>query len=319
MRRREFVGLAGLLALWPCLGRAEVAPLPTIGVLVLRKAQWRSVEDEFLQGLRDLGYIDGKTIHIEFRSAEGSIDQLTPLAEELVRLRVSVIVALFTPVVIAAKQATQEVPIPVVMIETADPVGMGLVASLSRPGGNITGSTGSTSEMTQKCLELLHEAVPDARRIGVLINPMDPFSRFFLERATSAAERLGIQVARPAASGSDLEAAFATLASQQVHAVLGQPSLDWAKTSELALRHRLPSAEPNYAYGEAGGLLAYSGFTAPRDDALYVDKILKGAKPADLPVRGPTRFNLVINLKTAKALGLTIPPSLLARADEVIE
>jgi putative tryptophan/tyrosine transport system substrate-binding protein len=209
-----------------------------------------------------------------------------PLAEELVGLGVSTIVALFTPAVVAAKQATQQIPI--VMIETADPVGMGLVASLSRPGSNITGSTGSTSEMTQKCLELLHEALPDVRRIAVMINPLDPFSRIFLERATSAAERLGIEIAQPAASGLDLASAFTAMADQQVHAVLGQPSLDWAKTSELALRHNLPSVEPNYAYARAGGLLAYSGFPGARDDASYVDKILKGAKPADLPIRQPT-------------------------------
>jgi putative ABC transport system substrate-binding protein len=317
MRRREFIGLAGFTALAPRFARAEDTRPPTIGVLVLRKAQWRSVEDEFMLGLRDHGYVDGKNIHIELRSAEGRIELLQPLAAELVQLKVSAIVALFTPVVIAAKQATQEIPI--VMIETADPVAMGLVASLSRPGGNITGSTASTGEMTQKNLELLHEALPDIRRIGVLFNPPDPFSRYFLERAISAAQQLGLEVAQPAASGVDLDTAFATMAGQQVHAVLGQPSLDWGKTSELALRHNLPSVEPNFAYARAGGLLAYSGFIPARDDAAYVDKILKGAKPADLPVRGPARFNLVINLKTAKALGVTIPPALLARADEVIE
>jgi putative ABC transport system substrate-binding protein len=316
MRRREFIWLAGLMAVLPRVGHAQ-ARSPIIGILVLRTTQWRSVEDEFLQGLRDSGYIDGKTIHIELRSAEGNIDLLKPLAEELVGLGVNTIVALFTPAVVAAKQATQQIPI--VMIETADPVGMGLVASLSRPGSNITGSTGSTSEMTQKCLELLHEALPDVKRIAVMINPLDPFSRIFLERATSAAKRLDIEIAQPAASGLDLASAFTAMAGQQVHAVLGQPSLDWAKTSELALRHNLPSVEPNYAYARAGGLLAYSGFPGARDDASYVDRILKGAKPADLPIRQPTRFNLVINLKTAKTLGLTIPPTLLARADEVIE
>jgi putative tryptophan/tyrosine transport system substrate-binding protein len=316
MKRRDFIRLSGLIAVLPRAGRAQTQP-PTIGVLVLRMAQWRSVEGQFLEGLKDFGYIDGKTIQVELRTAEGNIDLLKPLAEELVELGVKAIVALFTPAVVAAKQATQQTPI--VMIETADPLGMGLVASLSRPGGNLTGSTGSTSEMTQKCLELLHEALPDAKRIAVMINPLDPFSRFFLERAKSAAERLGIDIAQPAASGLDLEAAFTLMAGQQVRAILGQPSLDWAKTSELALRHNLPSVEPNYAYARAGGLLAYSGFPGARDDASYVDKILKGAKPADLPIRQPTRFNLVINLKTAKTLGLTIPPALLARADEVIE
>jgi ABC-type uncharacterized transport system substrate-binding protein len=316
MRRREFIWLAGLLGVLPRVGRAQ-ARLPTIGVLVLRKQQWQSVEDQFLMGLRDFGYIDGKTIHIELRNAEGNIDLLKPLAEELSGLGVSTIVALFTPAMVAAKQATQQIPI--VMIETADPVGMGLVASLSRPGGNITGSTGATSEMTQKSLELFHEALPDVRRIAVIFNPLDPFSRVFLERAASAAERLGIEIAQPAASGMDLEAAFTTIAGQQVHAVLGQPSLDWARTAELALRHNLPSVEPNYNYATAGGLLGYSGLPGAREDAGYVDKILKGAKPADLPIRQPTRFNLVINLKTAKKLGLTIPPALLLRADEVIE
>jgi ABC-type uncharacterized transport system substrate-binding protein len=316
MRRREILGLAALMAVLPRVGCAQ-ARSPIIGVLVLRTAQWRSVEDQFLQGLRDFGYIDGKTVRIELRSAEGNIDLLKPLADELVGLGVNAIVALFTPAVVAAKQATQQTPI--VMIETADPVGMGLVASLSRPGGNITGSTGSTSEMTQKCLELLHEAIPDVKRIAVLINPADPFSQLFLERATSAAVRLGIEIALPAASGLDLESAFIMMASQKVHALLGQPSLDWTKTSELALRHNIPSVEPNYAYARAGGLLAYSGIPGARDDASYVDKILKGAKPADLPIRQPTRFNLVINLKTAKMLGLTMPAALLARADEVIE
>ena len=153
----------------------------------------------------------------------------------------------------------------------------------------------------------------------MIFNPLDPFSRVFLERAASAAERLGIEIAQPAASGMDLEAAFTTIAGQQVHAVLGQPSLDWARTAELALRHNLPSVEPNYNYATAGGLLGYSGLPGAREDASYVDKILKGAKPADLPIRQPTRFNLVINLKTAKKLGLTIPPALLLRADEVIE
>jgi putative ABC transport system substrate-binding protein len=316
MKRREFIWLAGLMAVLPRAVRTQVK-LPTIGVLVLRKQQWRSVEDQFLLGLRDFGYVDGKNIRIELRNAEGNIDLLKPLAEELLGLGVSTIVALFTPALVAAKQATQHIPI--VMIEAADPVGMGLVASLSRPGGNITGSTGSTSETTQKTLELLREALPEVRRIAVLINPVDPWSRVFLESATSAAARLGIEIAQPAASGADLESAFAAMAGQQVHAVLGQPSLDWAKTAELALRHNLPSVEPNYNYATAGGLLGYSGLPGARDDASYVDKILKGAKAADLPIRQPTRFNLLINLKTAKALGLTMPPVLLARADEVIE
>ena len=247
--------------------------------------------------------------------------QLLPeLAAELVRLKVDIIVAAQTPAVHAAKQATSEIPI--VMATAGDPVGTGLIASLGRPGGNITGNAATTAELGAKTLEAVREMLPAVRRVAVLANASDPFTRSFLEQIEAGGRTLGIQVQSVMVRTADeFETAFSGMIKERADAVIVQPSLPRKAALELAMRHRLPSVSPTRLFPAEGGLMAYSASQHDmyRRAARYVDRILKGAKPADLPVEEPTKFELVINLKTAKALGITIPPALLARADEVIE
>src|SRR6266566_3778157 len=278
MRRREFITLlCGAAAAWPLAARAQQPKVQTIGVLVIGNISPEEFWREFRQGLRDLGYIEGQNIRFEFRSAEGQINRLPELAAELVRLKVDVIVTWFTPTAVAAKQATREIPI--VMAETGDPIGTGLVMSLPRPGGNVTGIASVSAELAGKSVQLIRDMLPSARRVTALANATDPFSKPFLEQIQLGGEATGTTISPVRISSSDeFEAAFA----------------------------------------EEGGLMSYSAKFVHlfRKAAVYVDKILKGARPADLPVEQPTVFELVINLKTAKALGLNVPPTLLARADE---
>ena len=257
---------------------------------------------------------------VEVRSAEGKPNFLPALAAKLVRLKVDIIVAFQTPAVQAAKQATNTIPI--VMAPAGDPVGTGLVASLARPGGNVTGASSTTAEVAAKTLELIREIRPAARSVAVLANVADPFTKPLLEQIQSAGRLLGIEI-RPAMvrGPEEFDAAFAEWVKARVDAVIIQPSLPRKRAIDLALKHRLLSASPTRLFVEAGGLISYAA--SPRDNsrkaATYVDKILKGAKPADLPVEQPTKFELVVNLKTAKALGLKIPETILFRADRVIE
>jgi putative ABC transport system substrate-binding protein len=281
--------------------------------------------EAFRQGLSELGWVERRNIVIDYRFAEGRLDRLPDLAAELVQLKVDVIVAAPTPPAVAAKNATGAIPI--VMISANDPVGQGLIASLARPGGNVTGSSYSVSqEIYGKQLGLLTELVPKVRRVAVLSNPAAPSLVPAIGAVKIAARSLGVQLQFLEARGpNEFDGAFAAMAKEHAGAllVLTDPvfSLHRTRLADLAAKSRLPAAYTNRLPVEAGGLMSY-GPSFPdlwRRAASYVDKILKGAKPGDLPVEQPTKFELVINLKTAKALGLTIPPSLLGRADEVIQ
>jgi putative ABC transport system substrate-binding protein len=282
------------------------------------------LDEAFQEGLRELGYVEGQNIVIEYRSAEGKDERLPGLAAELVRLKVDVIVAASPPATEAAKRATSTVPI--VFALSGDPVAAGLVASLARPGGNITGLATISGEVVGKQLELLKRVAPKVSRVAVLQNPSNPGHALTLPQAEGAARALGVQLqVLKARTPSEIEVAFAAMRSQRADGALVLRDAMFreqrAQIVALAAKSRLPAVYGLREEAEAGGLMAY-GASVPqlfRRAATYVDKILKGAKPADLPVEQPTKFELVINLKTAKALGLTIPPSLLGQADQVIQ
>jgi putative ABC transport system substrate-binding protein len=280
--------------------------------------------EAFQQGLRDLGWVEGKNIVIEARFAEGKTDRLPALAAELVRLKVHLIATSSTPAALAAKQATTTIPI--VIGFAADPVGSGIVRSLARPGGNITGWTHQGLELREKYLGLLKEAVPEATRFGILWNPANPVHRSSMKIIEAAAQRLKVELYPVGVQDpKELESAFSALAGKRAEGLVVYPDglfLDQkVLIVTLAARRRLPAMYGIREYVEAGGLMAYGTNLSQmyRLGASFVDKILKGAKPGDLPVEQPTKFELVINLKTAKALGLTIPQSVLGRADEVIQ
>jgi putative ABC transport system substrate-binding protein len=314
----------GLLAA-PRAAETQPGKVYRLGYLTTSGTLNSPYAEAFRQGLRDLGWVEGQNIVIEFRVAEGQLDRLPALATELVRLKVDVIVATPTPGALAAKSATATIPI--VGISLTDPVGLGLIPSLARPSGNVTGVSYSVAaDIFGKDLELLREAVPKVRRVAVLANPAGPTHALILDNIKTAARSLGLPLLPVGAGGpGDFDGAFATMTREHVGAVLVVTDPTYiahrARLADLATRNRLPSMFTQRADVEAGGLMSYGpSFAAMyRRAAGYVDKILKGAKPADLPVEQPTTFELVINLKTAKALGLTIPPSVLARADEVIE
>jgi len=321
MKRREFITLlGGAAAAWPLAARAQQPKVPTIGALVIGNADPEEFWREFRQGLRDLGYVEGQNVRFEFRSAEGRVERVPELAAELVHLKVDVIVTWFTPTTQAAKQATSQIPI--VMADAGDPVGTELVASLPRPGGNVTGIAGVTAELSGKCIELIRELLPAARRVTALANATDPFSKPFLEKVQLAGEATGTTI-NPVriSSREEFEGAFAAMEKERPDAVIVQPSLPSKRAAELALKHHVPAVSVPRWFAEEGGLMSYSARFADlyRKAAVYVDKILKGAQPADLPVEQPTIFEMVINLRTAKALGLTIPPAFIARADKVID
>ena len=322
IRRREFIGLlGGAAAVRPLAAHAQQPKMPTVGALVIGNINPEQFWREFRQGLRDLGYVEGQNIRFEFRSAEGHLDRLPELAAELVRLKIDIIVTWFTPTALAAKQATLEIPI--VMAETGDPVGTGLVASLPRPGGNVTGIASATAELAGKSVQLIRDMLPWARRVTALANATDPFSKPFLEQIKLGGESTGTTINPVRISSSEeLETAFASMEKDRPDAVIVQPSLPSRHAAELALKHRVPAVPVPRCFAEdEGGLMSYSARYVDlfRKAAVYVDKILKGAQPADLPVEQPTHFELIINMKTAKALGIEVPPTLLARADVVIE
>jgi ABC-type uncharacterized transport system substrate-binding protein len=326
MRRRQFITLlGGAAAAWPLGARAQQpGKLPTIGFLgtstSLAMNRWVTA---FVQRLRELGWIEGRTVAIEYRWAEGQYEHLTEIAAEFVRLKVDVIVTYATPPVVAAKQATAIIPI--VSAVMGDPVGTGLVPSLARPGGNVTGLSVLTPDLAGKRLELLREVVPGLRRLAFLGNVSNPITVLEMGEVQLAARTLGLdlvtlEIRRP----EDIVPAFETLKSgAQALYVAGDPLVltNRVRINTLALVARLPAFYNERAYVEAGGLMSY-GVNWPdlfRRTAELVDKILRGTKPGNIPVEQPTKFDLVVNLTTAKALGLDIPPTLLARADEVIE
>ena len=325
--RRAFVGaLAVSLLAAPLAADAQApAKVPRIGFLSARSPTDNPyLLEAFRQGLRELGYVEGQSIAIESRFADGRPERLPALAAELVRLKVDVIVTGGPPAPEAAKQATSTIPI--VFPVAGDPVGEGLVASLARPGGNITGLASIAPEVVGKQLELLKEIVPKISRVAILQNPGNQIHPVVLRQAEGAARTLGMQLQiLKAGSPTEIEAAFAAMRSQRAGGVLVlRDSLFLAQRTQitaLATKSHLPAVYGLREHAEAGVLMAYGASLPPmyRRAATYVDKILKGAKPADLPIEQPTKFELVINLKTAKALGLTIPQSLLQRADEVIQ
>lgn len=319
MKRRDFIARgAAALGVGPLSARAETPNLARIGVLV--PANPEPFWSIFRKAMAGIGYVEGQNVRFEFRSAQGNPQLLPSLAQELVGLRVDVIVAYQTPAVTAAKNATTTIPI--VMGGAGDPVGTGLIASLARPGGNITGVSGTTNESGAKILEVAREMLPSLRRVGVLANSADPFTTSLLKQVTHGGQVLGIAIQPVMVRGVGyFESAFVELTKAHADAVLVQPSLPQKPAAELAMKHQLPAISPTNAFAREGGLMS---FAADQNElygiaARYVGRILKGDKPADLPVEEPTKYLLIINLKTAKALGLTVSPTLLARADEVIE
>ncbi|MBI1846832.1 MAG: ABC transporter substrate-binding protein [Candidatus Rokubacteria bacterium] len=297
-----------------------------IGILSPGPAEPSPSLDAFSQGLRELGYVEGRDFVIEYRWAEGKLERLPELAAALVRLKMDVLVPTGgTPAILAAKHATREIPI--VFPVAADPVGSGLVASLARPGGNVTGFSNQSTDLTAKRLELMKEALPGVSRVAVLWNPANPAMVRRFGDARSAAATLGLTFQSVEVQGDpgEFERAFSAVSKQRPDALLVVSDaftiLHRTRVVELAKLHRLPTMAEGRVYVDAGALMSYgqNPLDPFRRAALYVDKILKGAKPADLPVEQPTKFELVINLKTAKTLGLTIPQSLLLRADEVIQ
>ena len=315
--------LVALLAAPFAAGAQLPARVPRIGYLESGSPGTPLVE-AFRQGLRELGWIEGQNIAVEVRAAEGKYDRLPELAAELVRLKVDVIFASSTPAALAAKHATTTIPI--VIGRVADPVGSGLVTTLARPGGNITGWTHQGIELRVKYLDLLKEAVPEATRIGVLWNPGNPIHGSSLKSMEATAEALKVELHPVGARDlQEIESAFSALAQRRVQGLtVFQDGMFLAQGPQiiaLAARSRIPTMYGLTDLVRMGGLMGY-GVNLPgmyRHGASYVDRILKGAKPSDLPVEQPTKFELVINLKTAQALDLAIPPSVLARADEVIQ
>ena len=326
--RRAFIGtLAGGLLIAPVAVEAQqAAKTPRIGVLGVGSASDTALRFEaFRQGLGEHGWVEGQNVVLEYRWAEGRYDRLPDLAAELVRLKVDVIFAPGTAGIVAAQNATRTIPI--VFATAADPLGIGTIASLARPGGNVTGLSFSVGfEIVGKELALLKEVVPKVSRVAVLGNPGNPAYGPMLREAQIAGRSLGVQLQVLEARGpNEFDRAFAAMVKQRAEALLvfADAAYIFHRTplAQLAAKSRLPAIYGLREHVEAGGLLAYGPNLGDlfRRAATYVDKILKGAKPSDLPVEQPTKFELVINLKTAKALGLTISPSLLARADEVIQ
>jgi putative ABC transport system substrate-binding protein len=327
MQRREFITLLGGAATWPLAVRAQQSVMPVIGFLNAASAEsYAPFSAAFLQGLGEAGYVDGRNITIEYRWAEGQNDRLPALAADLVQRHVAVIAATSTPAALAAKAATTTVPI--VFETAADPIQLGLVASLNRPGGNVTGVTQTNLEIAPKRLELLHELLPKARVMTLLVDPSNPaVAETSANQMLAAARTLGLELhVLNASTESDFDAVFAKISQLRASGlVISAGTAIFVSRSgqlaALAARHAVPSVSAGRAFVMAGGLISYGGdiVDAYRLTGGYVGRILKGEKPADLPVQQATKIELLINLKAAKALGLDVPPTLLARADEVIE
>jgi putative ABC transport system substrate-binding protein len=325
MKRREFIAGLGAAA-WPVVARAQQSVMPVVGYLSPQSADddFKNFTVPFLQGLREAGYVDGQNVAVEYRWADNQYDRLPALAVELVRRGVAVIVAAGTTAALAAKAATTTIPI--VFSSGADPVALGLVAGLNRPGANLTGVANLGAELTPKQLQLLRDLRPNAARFGVLIDPAFPPTQSIITDLQAAARTLGLELLfENARTDSDLETAFATFSQQRVAAVLiSQSNFFRGRTEQLAAltaRHSVPVMFQYREFVLAGGLMSYGGSFRYMYHliGLYTGRILNGDKPADLPVQQFTKIDLVINLKTAKALGLTIPETLLATADEVIQ
>jgi putative tryptophan/tyrosine transport system substrate-binding protein len=323
MHRREFITLLGsAAAAWPRSAGAQKLNVRRIGVLVVGNtdADAKSFQIELREELRQSGYVEGQTLLFEFRSAEEKLDALPKLAAELVALKVDVIVALYTPCALAAKRATQDIPIVVV---AGDPVGTGLVPSLARPGGNLTGVSLIAAEMHGKIVELFRDMLPSLHRVAALGSAADPFSKPFLVQVQLAGKTTSLEIAPTimVRDPQEIEAAFASMKKEEAGAVVVQGSLASKHVADLAVQYGLPAATVPRSFAEAGGMLSYGAdsSTSFRQSARLVAKVLQGVLPADIPIEQPTKFELVVNLKTAKALGLTISDTFLRRADVIIE
>jgi ABC-type uncharacterized transport system substrate-binding protein len=325
MKRREFITLlGGAAAGWPLTARAQQPAMPVVGFLFYGSPEGSSELNAFRQGLREHGYMEGRNVVIEYRFARGRVEQLPALAAELVGLKPDVIVTPGTPASVAAKQATSTIPI--VFAGVADAVGAVLVANIARPGGNVTGLTSISAELGGKRLELLKGIVPNASRVAILYNPADRANVLVLKELQDAASPLGLMLLPVDVKASgEFAGAFAAMTRERIDAFFGAAGIltfeHRTAIVDLAAKSRIPAMWGHRQFVEVGGLMSYAVnfYDQVRRAASYVDQILKGSKPGDLPVQQPTKFELVINLKTAKALGLELPPTLLALADEVIE
>jgi putative ABC transport system substrate-binding protein len=326
MIRRDFITLLGGAAAWPLAARAQQAgKIPRVGFMGNSTAALEAnLVGPFRDGLRELGYQEGRNIVIEYRWAEGNYERFPALVAELLAVPVDVIVTAGTPATLAVKKATSTMPL--VMIAVGDPVGTGVVPSLARPGGNITGLSSIAPDLEGKRLELLREVIPNLSHVVLFLNPLNPFHTVSMRQALTAAQALGIKL-QPleVRTSGELDGAFAAIVREKPDALLILADRvflhDRKRMMDFATEHRLPSVNAYRELVEAGGLMSYgpSYEDMHRRAADYVDKILKGAKPGDLPVEQPTKFTLILNLKAARTLGIDVPPMLLARADEVIE
>jgi len=320
----SFVVGAVILACFNSADAQQAGKIPRIGYLSL-SAKPSSRDEAFVQGLRELGWIDGQTIQIEYRWAANKSENLAVLANELVALKVDLIAAAATPAVNAAKNSTKTIPI--VMLSVADAVGSGFVASLAAPGGNITGTTNILPELAGKRLELLREIVPKLSRIAFLAYGPDPAHKLFVKQAQDAAQNFKIRFQPLVLGGVDeIEGAFPAMKKEGVGALIVQPLFpsvlgQGPRIAELAIKNRIPTISDGFQFAELGGLMFYGPdpLAVYRHSATFVDKILKGRKPADLPVEQPMKFDFIVNLKTAKQIGVTIPPDVLARASKIIK
>jgi len=323
MKRREFISLLGgaATAVWPLATHAQQSKVARIGALYIGTADAESFKKELREGLRELGYVEGQNIAFEFRSADGQLDRLPELAADLVRLKVDVIVALYVPPSLAAKQATLEIPIVVIV---GDPVETGIVPSLARPGGNITGVSLMASALAGKSVELFRDMLPSARRVGVLGHATNPvFAKAMLDEVLLAGRPTGIEI-QPVVmvrAPDEFESALTTMVRERADAVVVQGSLAIKPLTDMAIKYRLPTASTPRAFADIGGLMSFGadGPAAFRHGAKFVQRILQGRQPKDIPIEQPTKFELAINLKTAKAMGLKIPEAFLLRADALLE
>ena len=325
MNRRAFISLIGAAAAWPLAARGQQAAVPVIGFLNQKASELTENNvTGFRKGLSESGFVENQNVTIEYRWAEARYERLPQLAADLVERKVAVIASAFFPATLAAKAATSTIPI--VFMSGVDPVAAGLVASLSRPGGNLTGLSNYNTRLIAKRFELLHQAVPRADAVAVLVNPKTPVAQTIEAEARTAAQALGLHMDLLAASTEDeIDTAFRAAIQRGVGALLvggdGYFNSRRAQFIALAARHRLPASFDRKEIAMAGGLMSYgmNNFDMYRQVGIYTGQILKGAKPADLPVQQPTKVELVVNIKTAKSLGLELPTSVLLSADEVIE
>jgi putative tryptophan/tyrosine transport system substrate-binding protein len=313
---------AVLFMLWAYADAQQPKKVPRIGIISSRVGPLPTREGALQDALRKLGYVEGETINIEFRFAEEKLDRLPDLVAELIRSKVDIIVAVSTPAIEAAKNATKSIPI--IMAGVSDPVATGFVASLAQPGGNITGFSLQSPELSGKRLELLKEVVPKLSRVAFLVHGQDPGHRLFVKEAKDAGQSLRLKIQPLAvAKVEEIQGTFSSMVKERTGGLVVQPIFigsHGVRIAELAAKNRLPTISDPMEFADAGGLMSYGPSRSAlwRRAAVYVDKILKGARPADLPVEQPTKFEFVINLKTAKQIGLTIRPNVLARADKVI-